>query len=354
MALLFLTGIGCTKSRWADIPDAPADVAGKARELWQQYSHALAEKDSGSRPVKLARFFSNSLLGSTEPKEFESRIQRALMLLKNGAFAGAEPLSVKTVPEGLLLVLDTKGGEAAIPLVEEGGAVRFSELQASCGEWAGEPKFGPTKKPDRPSLLYIRRIIEGGDSTISEKLRATLEFARPEMRRALLEQMRREQDAIVRLGLGLARVKLDGWDESFLRNFPTSPEGLAALQAADGDIFEEMMVKLTNQAAQVEDPPANEVLFKAATAAPEQLKRRFAAALYDMGEAGPIRLANAVRNLAGENMAQHPAVKLYLEELERRGGKAPKLQAFLRKFASIGEAEERKLCRALLDLITRR
>ena len=44
-------------------------------------------------------------------------------------------------------------------------------------------------------------------------------------------------------------------------------------------------------------------------------------------------------------------LEIYIEEIKRRGGKAPKVFRFLKKFSRIGESAERKLCKNLLTRI---
>ena len=344
----------CSKSRYAHLADADSQSGEKARKMWSEYTAALSDPANGTKPLFLARFFDDALLSHTEQKAFEARLKKAFILARSGLFSEAKLKAVKVAEGGLLLVLDSKAGEATVPARAKAEGVLLADLRTATGDWTGEPAFGPSSPAEKPSLLFLLRLLENDDRSLGERLRAAVAMARPEFRSQIVQQMQRQTDPIIRLGLGLARVKIDGWDESFLKNFPVSAEGLNALQNADGEVFDEMMTKLFNMALQVEDPPANEVLFKAAAGAPQQLRARFAAALYELGENGPARFANAVRSLAPDKPQEHPAVKLYLEEFERRGGKAPKLEAFLKKFASIGEPEEQKLCRVLLGLLKKK
>jgi len=109
----------------------------------------------------------------------------------------------------------------------------------------------------------------------------------------------------------------------------------------------EMLVKLGNLGSVVEDPPANEKMLQVAAAAPAEVQAVCARALFEMAELSPERFANGVRAQVKDLQAD-PALKLYFEELGRRGGAAPQVERFLRKFATQGEPEERQLCRDLL------
>lgn len=346
--LLVVPVVACQKHRWAELPAAPKSQLQAARALWQGYLKALSGRAGSRQPLQLARFFADPLLARTAPKQFAASIAQALSKNAAGAFAGVEVSELKQAPEGLLLIVDSRAGEAAIPLRRQRGRLVFANLAGACGDWTGPPRFGPQQMPDKPSLLYLKRYLDDPRAPLELRYRAAVSLSRPEFRKEIIEYQRRESNALVRLGLGLARVRLDGWDESFLRGFPTEADKLLKLQSLDGSIFEEMLVKLTNMAAVVENPPANEVLFKAARAAPPQLASRLGKALYDFAEAGPARFANAVHVLVGGEPDVDPALKLYLLYYRSRGRQAPKLTAFLKKFSRSGAGPVRILCHRLL------
>lgn len=349
MLLLFC---GCTKSKYAKLADAPAADKKAASDLWNDYLTALGKPAVSRDPVKVAHFFSGPLLASTSEAEFVSRIKKCLGRKRAGALSNVEVTALKNSPNGYLMILDSRAGEAAIPLVKQDGKMKFSELLASTADWTSEPKPGPTKMPSQESLLYIMMTIKDDSAPIGDRLRAAVSLAKKKYRRQIIANQKTVSDPIVRLGLGLARVKIDGSDESFVRNFPTSAAGLEALQKADKGIFEEMLEKLTNMGSMVEDPPANEVLYKVAAGAPDSMRQRMGKALYKLAEAGPARFANAVRNLA-KDMDKDKSLGIYLEEVKRRGGKAPIMLKFLKKFSRIGEPAEKKLCRELAAQIRR-
>ena len=266
--LLLLPVAACQKHQWAELPSAPESQLRDARAFWQKYLQALSTRATARQPLELARFFSDSLLASTTSKQFSTGMGKALRKNGAGAFAGVKVIDLKTVPEGLLMIVDSRAGVAALPLRRQRQQLVFASLAAACGDWSGQPRFATDKMPDKPSLLYLRRYLDDSQAPLELRYRAAVALSRPEFRKVIIGYQRRESNALVRLGLGLARVRIDGWDESFLRGFPTQTDKLVELQNLDGDIFEEMLVKLTNMAAMVENPPANEVLFKVARAAP--------------------------------------------------------------------------------------
>ncbi|HUU00296.1 MAG TPA: hypothetical protein VM425_02515 [Myxococcota bacterium] len=351
LSLLMLFA-GCTKSKYDKLADASEADKKAAVELWNNYRAALGERDVGKDPVRLAHFFSGPLLASLTEADFSAHINKCLGRTRAGAFSNVKVVSLKNSADGFLMILDSRAGEAAIPLVRKGKWMKFSELSASTGDWTSEPKAGPTAMPRDKSLLYIMMVMKNEQAPITDRLRAAVGLAKKKYRRQIIANQKTVSNPIVRLGLGLARVKIDGSDESFIRNFPTAAAGLEALQQADKDIFEEMLVKLTNMGSMIEDPPANEVLYKVAAGAPDSMRLRMGKALYTLAEAGPPRFANAIRNVA-KDMRADKSLKIYLEEVKRRGGKAPKMLKFLGKFSRIGEPAERKLCRELAAQINK-
>ncbi|MFC1654746.1 hypothetical protein ACFL2F_02975 [Myxococcota bacterium] len=340
---------GCPKGKYDDLADAPESDKVSGEKLWNDYMQALGDRNANKNPVVVARFFSQPLMAGTTEEEFKKYISKCLKIRSAGAFKGVDVEALKNGPDSLLLVVDSKAGHAAIPVVKDGDQILFSELAASTGNWAAEAKPGPSSMPEEPSLLYIKMMLQNKQAKVGDRLRAAMMLAKGKYRKQIIAHQRTISDPIVRLGLGLARIKIDGSDESFVKNFPTSPGGIAALAQADKKIFDEMIVKLANLGAMQEDPPANEVLFKVAASAPTQMREQMGKALYTMAELGPHRLANAVRNLS-KDLDKDPVLEIYVEEVKRRG-KAPKVLRFLNKFSRIGEAEERKLCKNLLARI---
>ena len=341
---------GCPKGKYDDLADAPESDKVAGEKLWTDYMQALGDRNANKNPVVVARFFSQPLMAGTTEGEFKKHISKCLKIRSAGAFKGVDVEALKNGPDSLLLVVDSKAGQAAIPVVKDGDQIRFSELSASTGNWIGEPQPGPSQMPEEPSLLYIKMMLQNKEAKVGDRLRATMMLAKTKYRKQIIAHQRKISDPIVRLGLGLARIKIDGSDESFVKNFPTSPGGIAALAQADKKIFDEMVSKLSNLGAMQEDPPANEVLFKVAAAASPQMREQMGKALYNMAELGPHRLANAVRNLS-KDLDRDPVLEIYIEEIKRRGGKAPKVFRFLKKFSRIGESAERKLCKNLLTRI---
>jgi hypothetical protein len=351
ITLLFVVLLaGCPKGKYDDLSDAPESDKLAGLKLWTDYQKALGDSKTSKNPILVARFFSAPLVATTTEIEFKKHIGKCLKKRSAGAFQGVDVEALKNGPDSLLLVVDSKAGPAAIPVVKSGEQIRFSELMASTGNWAGESRPGPSKMPEEPSLLYIKMMLENQEAQVGDRLRAAVMLSKTKYRKQIIAYQRKISDPIVRLGLGLARIKIDGSDESFVKNFPTSPGGIAALAQADKRIFDEMIEKLANLGAMQEDPPANEVLFKVAAAAPTQMREQMGKALDAMAERGPHRLANAVRNLS-RDMDKDPVLEIYIEEIKRRGGKAPKVFRFLSKFSREGEPTERKLCKNLLDRI---
>ena len=341
---------GCPKGKYDDLPDAPESDRVAAEQLWTEYMKALGDRNASKNPILVAGFFSQPLMAGTTEAEFKKHVTKCLKKRSAGAFQGVDVAGLKNGPDSLLLVVDSKAGQAAIPVVGDGDRIVFSELSASTGNWAAEAKPGPDKMPEEPSLLYIKMMLNNKQAKVGDRLRAAVMLSKTKYRKQIIAHQRTISDPIVRLGLGLARIKIDGSDESFVKNFPTSPGGIAALAQADKQIFDEMIDKLANLGAMQEDTPANEVLYKVAGSAPTQMREQMGKALYKMSELGPHRLANAVRNLS-KDMDRDPVLDIYIEEVKRRGGKAPKVFRFLKKFSRIGEAEERKLCKNLLARI---
>jgi hypothetical protein len=246
---------GCPKGKYNDLSDAPDSDKVAAETLWADYMKALGDRDAGKNPVLVARYFSRPLIARTTEEEFGTRISKCLKKRSAGAFQGVEVDALKNGAGSLLLVVDSKAGQAAIPVVKEGDQIRFSELEASTGTWTGEAQPGPTGMPGEPSLLYIKMMLENKEAQVGERLRAAMMLSKTKYRDQIISHQRTITDPIVRLGLGLARIKIDGSDESFVKNFPTSPGGVAALVQADGKIFDEMIEKLSNLGAMQEDPP---------------------------------------------------------------------------------------------------
>jgi hypothetical protein len=348
LVAVFLTG--CPKGKYDDLADAPESDRVAAEQLWTEYMKAMGSRNASKNPILVAGFFSQPLMAGTTEAEFKKYVSKCLKKRSAGAFKGVDVDGLKNGPDSLLLVVDSKAGQAAIPVVKDGDRIVFSELAASTGNWATEAKPGPDKMPEEPSLLYIKMMLNNKQAKVGDRLRAAMMLAKTKYRKQIIAHQRTISDPIVRLGLGLARIKIDGSDESFVKNFPTSPGGIAALVQADKKIFDEMIAKLANLGAMQEDPPANEVLYKVAGSAPTGMREQMGKALYTMAELGPHRLANAVRNLS-KDMDRDPVLEIYIEEVKRRGGKAPKVFRFLKKFSRIGESEERKLCKNLLARI---
>lgn len=341
---------GCSKGKYDNLADASGDVRAAAEKMWDEYLTALGNRQVGKNPMLVAKFFSGPLLASTNEAEFRSRIVKTQKKRSAGAFERVTVAAVKTGHEGLLMIVDSKAGQAAIPVVQAGDQIKFAELMASTGDWAKEAKPGPSEMPADPSLLYIKVVLQDEQAPVGDRLRAAIMLVKTKYRKEIVSHQRTVKNPVVRLGLGLARIKIDGSDESFIKNFPTDSNGISAIRQADKDIFEEMITKLSNMGGLVEDPPANEVMYKVAAGAPSDLRDRMAKALYNMAELNPARMANAVRNVATD-ASSDSTFEIYLEEVKRQDGKAPKMTAFLRKFSRIGESEERKLCNTLLSRI---
>jgi hypothetical protein len=338
---------GCPKSKYDDFSDAPQSDRSAAENMWTSYLNDLGDRKVSERPFLVARYFARPLIANTTEEEFNKHLRMGLKRRGAGAFRNVKVEAVKESPSGLLLVLDSKAGEMAVPLTKEGDQVKFAELKAATGEWTGPAKRGSDHMPERPSLLYIKMVLADKQAPVGARLRAAVALSEKKYRQEIIRQQRTVTDPIVRLGLGLARIRIDGSDESFIRNFPADAVGISALAQADAAIFEEMMTKMANLGAMVEDPPANEALYRTAGGAPPDLRARMGKALYDMAEAGPARMANAVRNVATDP-ATDKTFDIYLEEVKRRG-QAPRMKKFLRKFSRIGEQQERRLCKALLS-----
>ncbi len=336
----------CSEGKYDSLPLAPDADRNLAAQMWSTYLQDLGKADTDANPIRVARYFSAPLLARTSLKEFGKNIRKARSRQKTGILTKVKVVALRTHPDGPMLIVDSPAGETALPLRREHETYRFAEWRIATGDFTAEPKFGPAQMPAEISLLYIKARLANESIPLGPRLRATHLLAQPKYRKEIIKYQRQVQDPLVRLGLGLARVKIDGFDESFIKNFPSQAENLSRLAKADPQIFEEMLAKLSNLGAKVEDPPANETMFRVAKGAPEEMKARMGKALYDMAEMSPPRFANAVMHL-GADALQDPAVKIYLEEAKRRGGKAPKLEKFLRKFSRIGEPEEKSICRKL-------
>lgn len=340
---------GCPQGKYDGFEAAPATDRAAAEKLWAAYLNKMGSRKAGKNPLELAEFFARPLLAHTDEDTFRQKIKQCLRRRSAGAFEDVEVESVKTSPGGLLLVVDSKAGQAAIPLTREGEHLKFADLETSTGDWSREAVRGPADMPEKPSLLYIKVVVGDEHASTGERLRAAVALSDGKYRKEIIHLQRTVTDPIVRLGLGLARIKIDGSDASFVRNFPAEAMGISALAQADPVIFEEMMTKMSNLGAMQVDPPANEALYRTAAAAPADFRDRMGKALYDMAEQAPDRMANAVRNVASDP-AGDATFDIYLAEVRRRG-KATKMMRFLKKFSRIGEPDERKLCKTLLERI---
>jgi hypothetical protein len=348
---LFFLGIGlvclclsaCARGKFESFPDAAPPDRTLAERLWADYLKVLSDPALARDPLLAARLFSRQVLLQVDEADFQKRL---LMFSKRrSALDGTSVKALKNTPDGLVLVIESKAGEVGIPVLKEGDGMRFAEITASTGEWSKPAKALPASASE-PSLLSIKVLLRDENADVGERLRAAVALAQSRERAVIVSAQKTVQNPIVRQGLALARVKLDGSDESFLKNFPTDAEGLRAIQRADSAIFEEMLTKLSNMGALVEEPPANEILFRVAAGAPPEMRARMGRALYDMAELGPARFANAFKNLVKDPKTD-PALALYAEEFRQKKD-APKLQAFLKKFAAEGASEEQKLCRSIL------
>ncbi|MBW1810053.1 MAG: hypothetical protein JRJ87_17785 [Deltaproteobacteria bacterium] len=352
LVLVVVLIAGCSSSKFSDLQDTSEAEKTQAKDLWQSYLKQLGSRSVSKDPILIASHFSKALIASTDEATFIKKIKKCLGRRSAGAFANVKIEALKNGPEGLLLIVDSKAGEAAIPLINERNKLKFAELRASTGEWNVAAKHGPSKMPAETSLLYIKMMLVDKQAPIGDRLRAAVDLADVKYRKVIIASQRSVENPIVRLGLGLARIKIDGSDESFIKNFPTSSAGISALAQADNKIFDEMVSKLSNMGAMVEDPPANEILYKVVAAAPAAMRQQMGQAIYKMAELSPGRLANAIRNLS-KDIEKDPVLQIYLEEVKRQGGKAPKVMKFLKKFSRIGEFAERKLCKSLLSLISK-
>ena len=348
--LLFLSSflMACPSGKYGELPDAPAADKAQAEAMWTKYLKALGDKKLEKKPQVLALFFSSKLMAHTSEKDFQKDLVAARRKISAGLFDSASVKALKTATGGPLLVLDSKAGEEGVPLLLEGDRFRFNDLGAGMGEWSKEAKHFDKPMPEKPSLLFLKRQLADAGLAQGERLRAAVALSDAAYRKVIISSQRSIEDPVVKLGLGLARVRIDGYDKYFLTGFPTHAKGLEAVAKADPKIFEEMLVKLTNQASMVEDPPANEILFKVAAGAPPAMQARLAKSLYELGEANPGRFANAVFNVV-KDIESDPVLGLWAQEVARRGRKSPKVQAFLRKFSRQGEGAERKLCKRILQ-----
>ncbi|MBN2498682.1 MAG: hypothetical protein JXR96_29090 [Deltaproteobacteria bacterium] len=347
--LLGLCCIACPAGQFDSMPDcSPADRA-VAEKLWRGYLDALGNRKWVKQPERLAVFFLPALIASTDEKTFAKSLVDARRKMATGLLDAAQIESLKQAPGGLLLVIDSKAGEVGVPLARTGERMLLADIAMATGEWTAEGVHFSGKMPAEPSLLYLKMMLADEKQPVGDRLRAAVNLAKTEYRQEIIRHQRMVQDRIVRLGLGLARVRIDGFDESFLKNFPTDASGLSALKSADAEIFEEMLTKLANQGAMVEDPPANEVLYKVVAGSPAPMRERMGKAIYDMAEMSPVRFANAVRNAGAKDLSKDATLAIYLEEVKRRGGKSPKVSAFLKKFSRQGEPVERALCGSILS-----
>ncbi|HSA24825.1 MAG TPA: hypothetical protein P5076_25415, partial [Myxococcota bacterium] len=267
LGLGLLLCAGCSGGKFDKLADAPADKLKAAQALWQDYRTALGDEKSAKEPLALARFFSRPMLAATAPEEFAKRVAAARKMKSTGLLDSIRITALKAAPEGLLLLLESKAGEAAIPLAEESGQLAFDDLAAASGDWTAGPRRAAAALPAEPSLLYLEATIVDERLPLGERLKAAMGLARKETRGTLVKVRAKVSQPVVRLGLGLALTKVDGLDETFIREFPTQADGLQAVRAADAALFEEMVTKLSNLASSIEEPPANEKLFQAAAAA---------------------------------------------------------------------------------------
>jgi hypothetical protein len=338
---------GCSSSKFRKMADASPEDFKAAKEMWSEYGKQLAEKKITKDPLLVSSFFSRTVLLQTSEADFSKRIAGAARRNSTGLFEGVEVKALKESQTGLMLVLNTKAGETGIPMVKEGERIKFAELTFSTGEWsAGEAKPMLDSAEVEPSVLFQKAVIRDGKTLVGERLKAAVSLANGKRRSEIIELQRTVTDPIILLGLGFARVRIDGFDENFIKNFPTNADGLIALAKADKAIFEEMITKLSNMGALVEDPPANEAFYRVVAGAPSEMRELMGRALYNMAELGPIRFANAVKN-GSKDIASDPVLDVLIEEIKRRGGKSPQLSMFLKKFIAEGEPAERQLCLAI-------
>ncbi len=352
-SLVCLLLAACPADEYSGLADATEATQQAARQLWSQYLEALTSRDLDSKPELAARFFSPGLIARLEVDEFSKALQAARRKRGAGLFEGVEVASVKLAEDGPWMVIDSKAGRVGIPLSAQQEQLRFASLEAAVGEWTQKATRAPTGLPEQPSLLFIKSLLADEQAPIGARLRAAVGLAQSRYRKEILQAQKTVADPVVRLGLGLARIKIDGSDDSFILQFPAEPAKLLALQKADPEIFEEMVTKLTNLASMVEDPAANESLYRATAGAPDTLRARFGRALYEMAEANPRRFANAVFSLA-KDLDADPGLAAYFAQVQQSGNRAPNVQQFLRKFASSGEGAERKLCKSLQDQFQKR
>jgi hypothetical protein len=342
----------CPEGKYASLTDAsPADQKA-VEKTWQSYLSDLSafDENNDKKVYNVAKYFMGSLLANTSVEDFKNQLKAGARRARAGAFEKMEVKAVKVKENGFLLVVAAKIGEGVVPIISEDDQIKLANLKAAVGEWKDEPTFVSDQMPKESSLLFIKSVLENDNAKINQKLAAAVALAKTKYRQEIINYQKSLTDPIVLLGLGLARIKIDGYDKSFILKFPVDSKGLTALSEADPRIFSEMMSNLSSLAADVEDPPANEVLFKVAAAAPKSIKPMGAEALYKMAEKRPVRFANAVRNLESSGIVDK-VLEIYRDEIKRQGGKAPKMKSFLKKFAKEGEAEERKLCRQLLKQI---
>ncbi|RME23750.1 MAG: hypothetical protein D6806_10715 [Deltaproteobacteria bacterium] len=350
LACLASAGIcSCSKDPFDNLPEAK-EMQEAAFSGWRRYLEALERLPAGREHVySLARWFADCVLSRTEERYFGRRVEKARRLLKTGVMGDVKPRALRRHPSGYLLIVDTAGGYGAIPMVEQGRTVLFANLDAATGGWRAKPEFCSPRMPEKPALLYMIRYLD--DTTASRKRRfdAALGLSRAEFRQQIVKYQNRESDPLVRLALGLARVRIDGWDASFLNGFPADSEKLDELKALDENVFEEMLVKLTNQAAMVEQPPANEILFRVAASAGGQMAERMGRAIYDFAEAAPARFAATVNDVVSGPYERHPALTRMKAYMKKEGKNAPKLRRFLKGCQRHGEPQARVLCRQLLQ-----
>ena len=161
--VLALLLTGCPKGKYDDLVDAPESDRVAAQQLWADYMKALGNRNASKDPILVAGFFSQPLMAGTTEAEFKKQVTKCLGKRSAGAFNGVDVEALKNGPDSLLLVVDSKAGQAAIPVVKDGDRIVFSEMDASTGNWTGEAKPGPSQMPEEPiEVLYA----EMGDSAM--------------------------------------------------------------------------------------------------------------------------------------------------------------------------------------------
>ena len=221
-------------------------------------------------------------------------------------------------------------------------------MALATGDFNQKPKPVTAGMPKEPSLLYLEMQVLDEQAPLADRLRSAVAMGKKKYRRNVGKYIRVVRQPFVRLGLGLAKARIEGWSDVFINNFPTEPDRMSKLAALDGKVFDDMVVSLGQHGANLIDPPANEVLYKITASAPDDLKPKFAKALYDMGELNPTTFLDAVHHAGFKNLAEDKTLQAYFAVAKVQQGKAPKVRRFLKKCARAGEPEARKMCRAIL------